>query len=63
MSHETLLVIAGIFFNFTIVKMRGPNKSLNIKNIQMLGSIWKGNNNKSIIRIKCPVFGLSDQLL
>ena len=32
MSYETLLVIAGLFFNFTIVKMRGPNKSLNIWN-------------------------------
>ena len=26
--YEALLVIAGLLFNFTIVKMRGPNKSL-----------------------------------
>ena len=31
-SYETLLVIAGLLFEFTIVKMRGPNKSLNRKN-------------------------------
>ena len=29
--YEALLVIAGLLFNFTIVKMRGPNKSLNHK--------------------------------
>ena len=29
--YEALLVIAGLLFNFTIVKMRGPNKSLNPK--------------------------------
>ena len=28
-SYETLLVIDGLLFNFTIVKMRGPNKSFN----------------------------------
>ena len=26
-SYETLLVIAGLLFKFTIVKMRGPNRS------------------------------------
>ena len=31
MSYETLLVIAGLFFIFAIVKMRGPNKSNQIK--------------------------------
>ena len=30
-SYETLLVIAGLLFNFTTVNMRGPNKTLNIK--------------------------------
>ena len=30
-SYETLLVIASLLFNFTIVNMRGLNKSLNIK--------------------------------
>ena len=29
MSYETMLVIAGLLFKFTIVKMRGPNKPLN----------------------------------
>ena len=29
MPFEAQLVIAGLLFNFTIVKMRGPNKSLN----------------------------------
>ena len=28
-SYDTLLVIAGLLFKFTLVKMRGPNKSLN----------------------------------
>ena len=27
-SNETLLVIVGLFFEFTIVKMGGPNKTL-----------------------------------
>ena len=27
-SYEALLVIAGLLFESTIVKMRGPNKSL-----------------------------------
>ena len=31
MPYEALLVIAGLLFNFIIVKMRGPNKSLNHK--------------------------------
>ena len=31
MSYETMLVIAGLLFKFTIVKMRKPNKSLNRK--------------------------------
>ena len=31
-EYEALLVIAGHLFNFTIVKMRGPNKSLKHKN-------------------------------
>ena len=26
--YEAVLVIAGLLFNFTTVKMRGPNKSL-----------------------------------
>ena len=30
-SYETLIVIASLLFNFTIVNMRGLNKSLNIK--------------------------------
>ena len=25
--YETLLVIAGLFFKFTIVKLKGPNKN------------------------------------
>ena len=29
-SYETMLVIVGLLFKFTTVKMRGPNKSLNI---------------------------------
>ena len=29
--YETLKVIAGIFFIFTTVKMKEPNKSLNLK--------------------------------
>ena len=29
--YETLLAVAGLLFNFTIVKMRGPNKSLKLK--------------------------------
>ena len=32
MSYATMLVIAGLLFKFTTVKMRGPNKSLNRKN-------------------------------
>ena len=28
--YETLRVIVGLFLTFTIVKMRGPNKSLNL---------------------------------
>ena len=30
---ETKLVIAGLLFEFTIVKLRGPNKSLTSKNL------------------------------
>ena len=30
-SYETWLVIASLLFIFTTVKMRGPNKSLNLK--------------------------------
>ena len=29
--YETLTVIAGLFFTFIILKMKGPNKSLNCK--------------------------------
>ena len=29
--YEALGVIAGLFFKFTIVKMKGPNKPLNHK--------------------------------
>ena len=28
MSYETLLVLAGLLFKFTIVKMSGPNKNI-----------------------------------
>ena len=31
MSYETMLVIAGLLFKFTIVKKREPNKSLDRK--------------------------------
>ena len=27
--YEALLVIVGLFFNFTFVRMKGPNKTLN----------------------------------
>ena len=30
-SYETLIVIASLLFNFTIVNVRGLNKSSNIK--------------------------------
>ena len=30
MLYEALLVIVGLFFNFTIVKMKEPNKTLNV---------------------------------
>ena len=30
-SYETKLVITGLFFKFTIVKLKGPNKSINNK--------------------------------
>ena len=35
-SYETMLGIAGLLFIFAIVKIRGPNKSLNIKGKQII---------------------------
>ena len=35
MLYEALIVIAGPFFKFTIVKMKGPNKPLNHKKIKV----------------------------
>ena len=37
MSYETTSVVAGLFYNFTFVKMRGPNKSIETEN----GAIWQ----------------------
>ena len=43
--YEALLVIAGLLFNFTIVKMRGPNKydlkTLNLKIFIYVKNIFK----------------------
>ena len=37
--YESLRAIAGPFFEFTTVKLKGPNKQLNIKNIT--SNHWK----------------------
>ena len=36
MGYETTLVIAGLFLKFTTVKMKGPNKPLNHKEVKKL---------------------------
>ena len=33
-SYEAILVIAGLILKFTIVKMRGPKKKLNLKQLK-----------------------------
>ena len=49
-SNETILVVAGLLFKFTIVKMRGPNKQLNHKK-NVLAIVWSEYHLISKIKI------------
>ena len=40
MSYKILLVISGILFKFTIVKISGPNKSLKPRSFVTFGSYF-----------------------
>ena len=50
MSHETAIFIMGLFYNFTFVKMKGPNKYVLKLKLKALGPRINAPTNLGFIK-------------